>query len=41
MIRDAQYFENRIALLSGRDRDNSNIIKKLQRQLRKAKAKNK
>jgi len=41
MTRDAQYFENRIALLSGRDRDNNSIIKKLQRQLRKELAKNK
>ena len=41
MTRNVQYFENRIALLTGRDRDNGNIIKKLQRQLRKAKAENK
>lgn len=38
MVRNALYFENRINLLSGRDRENSKIIKKLQRQLRKVKA---
>lgn len=40
MTRDKLYFENRISLLSNRDKDNGNIIKKLQRQLRKVTAKN-
>ena len=40
MTRDKLYFENRINLLSNRDKDNGNIIKKLQRQLRKVTAKN-
>lgn len=33
--RNKAYLENRINLLTNRDRENSNIIKKLQRQLRK------
>ena len=35
MTRNKIYFENRIALLQGRNRENANIIKKLQRQLRR------
>ena len=35
MTRNKLYFENRIALLQGRTRENANIIKKLQRQLRR------
>ena len=35
MTRTKMYFENRINLLTNRDRDNANIVKKLQRQLRK------
>lgn len=38
MIRNELYYKNRINLLSHRDRENGNIIKKLQRQLRKVKA---
>ena len=41
MNRNKLYFENRINLLSNRDKENTNIIKKLQRQLRKASAENK
>ena len=40
MIRNALYFENRINLLSSRDKENAKIIKKLQRQLRKVMDKN-
>jgi hypothetical protein len=35
MNRTKEYFENRINLLVNRDRENANIVKKLQRQLRK------
>ena len=35
MARNKLYFENRISLLTSRGRNNANIIKKLQRQLRK------
>ena len=38
MIRNELYYKNRINLLSHRDKENSNIIKKLQRQLRSVKA---
>ena len=34
MNRDILYFKNRIRLLSNRDRDNSRIIKKLERKIR-------
>ena len=37
MIRDIRYFENRIDLMKGRNRENANIIKKCQRQIRKLK----
>ena len=35
VIRDARYYQNRINLLVNRDKDNGNIVKKLQRRLRK------
>ena len=41
MKRTKLYFENRINLLSNRDKENVNIIKKLQRQLRKIATDNK
>lgn len=35
MTRNELYFKNRIALLQGRTRENANIIRKLQRELRR------
>ena len=35
MIRNKTYYENRIELLSSRQRNNGNIVKKLQRKLKK------
>ena len=35
VVRDKLYYQNRINLLVNRDKDNGNIIKKLQRRLRK------
>lgn len=43
MIKDRLYYENRINILSNRNKinvDNTKIIKKLQRQLRKITAEN-
>ena len=37
MIRNKLYYQNRIALLSNRGKDNAKIIKKLERQLRNCK----
>ena len=34
VIRDARYYQNRINLLVNRDKENGNIVKKLQRKLR-------
>jgi hypothetical protein len=35
MVRNIRYFQNRIDLMKGRNRENANIIKKCQRQIRK------
>ena len=35
MIRNVQYFQNRIDLMKGRNRENANIINKCERQIRK------
>ena len=35
MIRNILHFQNRIELMKGRGRENANIIKKCERQLRK------
>ena len=36
MVRDVRYYENRVALLSGRaGRENGKVIAKLQRKIRK------
>ena len=35
MIRDQRHFENRIELMKGRGKENANIIKKCERQIRK------
>ena len=37
VIRDIRYFENRIALMQGNGKENANIIKKCERQIRKLK----
>jgi hypothetical protein len=34
VVRDKLYYQNRINLLVNRDKDNGNIVKKLQRKLR-------
>jgi hypothetical protein len=39
MIRDALYYKNRINLLTSRGTESNKIVKKLQRQLRRAEAK--
>ena len=35
MTRTKTYYENRVSLLTGRGRDNSRIVRKLMRRLRK------
>ena len=35
MIRDVQYFENRINIMKNNGKENANIIKKCERQIRK------
>lgn len=35
MIRDINHFTNRIELMKGRNKENANVIKKCERQIRK------
>lgn len=39
MIRDIRYYQNRIDLMKGRNRENANIIKKCERKIRNLQSK--